>query len=57
MVFLGFFVFIFGIGSKLVIFMVVVYLLLLIVKNMYIGIISIDLVVLELVKGIGFIRN
>ena len=57
MALLGLLVPILGIGSKPAIFMVVVYSLLPIVKNTYIGITSIDPVVLESAKGIGLTRN
>ena len=52
MALLGLLVPILGIGSKPAIFMVVVYSLLPIVKNTYIGITSIDPVVLESAKGL-----
>lgn len=57
MALLGLLVPIMGIGSKPAIFTVVVYSLLPIVKNTYIGISSIDPVVLESAKGIGLTRN
>lgn len=57
MALLGLLVPILGIGSKPAIFTVVIYSLLPIVKNTYIGISSIDPVVLESAKGIGLTRN
>lgn len=57
MALLGLLVPILGIGSKPAIFMVVVYSLLPIVKNTYIGISSIDPVILESSKGIGLTKN
>lgn len=57
MALLGLLVPIMGIGSKPAIFTVVIYSLLPIVKNTYIGISSIDPVVLESAKGIGLTRN
>ncbi|GAA0230738.1 ABC transporter permease/substrate-binding protein [Metaclostridioides mangenotii] len=57
MALLGLLVPILGIGSKPAIFSVVIYSLLPIVKNTYIGISSIDPVVLESAKGIGLTKN
>jgi osmoprotectant transport system permease protein len=57
MALLGLLVPILGIGSKPAIFTVVIYSLLPIVKNTYIGITSIDPVVLESAKGMGLTRN
>lgn len=57
MALLGLLVPILGIGSKPAIFMVVVYSLLPIVKNTYIGVSSIDPVILESAKGIGLTKN
>lgn len=57
MALLGLLVPVLGIGSKPAIFMVVVYSLLPIVKNTYIGISSIDPVILESSKGIGLTKN
>lgn len=57
MALLGLFVPILGIGSKPAIFMVVMYSLLPIVKNTYIGISTIDPVILESSKGIGLTKN
>lgn len=57
MALLGLLVPILGIGSKPAIFMVVVYSLLPIVKNTYIGISTIDPVILESAKGIGLTKN
>ncbi len=57
MALLGLLVPILGIGSKPAIFMVVVYSLLPIVKNTYIGISTIDPVILESSKGIGLTKN
>lgn len=57
MALLGLLVPILGIGSKPAIFMVVVYSLLPIVKNTYIGITSIDPVILESSKGIGLTKK
>ncbi len=54
---LGLVVPILGIGSTPAIFMVVLYSLLPIVKNTYIGISNIDPVVLESAKGIGLTKN
>jgi osmoprotectant transport system permease protein len=57
MALLGLLVPILGIGSKPAIFMVVMYSLLPIVKNTYIGISTIDPVILESSKGIGLTKN
>ncbi len=57
MALLGLLVPVLGIGSKPAIFMVVVYSLLPIVKNTYIGISGIDPVILESAKGIGLTKN
>lgn len=57
MALLGLTVPILGIGSKPAIFMVVIYSLLPIVKNTYIGISNIDPVILESAKGIGLTKN
>lgn len=57
MALLGLLVPVLGIGSKPAIFMVVVYSLLPIVKNTYIGVSSIDPVMLESAKGIGLTKN
>ncbi|MGL4912246.1 MAG: glycine betaine ABC transporter substrate-binding protein [Romboutsia sp.] len=57
MALLGLLVPILGIGSKPAIFMVVVYSLLPIVKNTYLGISSIDPVILESANGIGLTKN
>lgn len=57
MAILGLVVPILGIGSTPAIFMVVLYSLLPIVKNTYLGISNIDPVVLESAKGIGLTKN
>jgi osmoprotectant transport system permease protein len=57
MALLGLLVPILGIGSKPAIFAVVVYSLLPIVKNTYIGVTSIDPVVIESATGMGLTRN
>ncbi|MGL6108056.1 ABC transporter permease/substrate-binding protein [Romboutsia sp.] len=57
MALLGLLVPILGIGSKPAIFAVVIYSLLPIVKNTYIGLSSIDPVILESANGIGLTRN
>ncbi|MEG2788646.1 MAG: glycine betaine ABC transporter substrate-binding protein [Romboutsia sp.] len=57
MALLGLLIPILGIGSRPAIFMVVIYSLLPIVKNTYIGISSIDPVILESSKGIGLTKK
>lgn len=53
----GFLILILGIGFKFVIFVLFFYVLLFILWNIYIGISEVDVVVKEVVLGIGFLKG